>query len=123
MIHGIGTDIAETARFKKKLKNQKFLDLVFSPEEQQYCMSQGHPEQHLAARFAAKESYMKALGTGWAQGADFKEIEVAHNEEGAPIIQLHGATQSYFDKSELKDIFVSISHTAEYAVAYVTITK
>lgn len=123
MIHGVGTDIAETERFNRKLSDEKFLSTVFTSEEIAYCQAQGHPEQHFAARFAAKESYMKALGTGWALGADFKEINLVKNSEGAPSIELLGGTKSYFDKSGLKDIFVSLSHTASYAVAYVIITK
>ncbi|UXP30753.1 holo-ACP synthase [Reichenbachiella agarivorans] len=123
MIYGIGTDIAETLRFKKKLDNTKFLETVFTPLEMDYCQRKAHPEQHFAARFAAKEAYMKALGTGWVEGADFKEIEIQNSTEGVPSITLLGGSKRYFDKSELKDIFVSISHTAEYAVAYIIITK
>ncbi|MBU2913028.1 holo-ACP synthase [Reichenbachiella agariperforans] len=123
MIAGIGTDIVETDRFKKKLLNLPFLQTVFTPLEIAYCQKMGHPEQHFSARFAAKEAYMKALGTGWAEGADFKEIEVQNNTEGAPSIHLLGGSKRYFDKSELKDIFVSLSHTSTHAVAYLIITK
>ncbi|PIB36186.1 holo-[acyl-carrier-protein] synthase [Reichenbachiella sp. 5M10] len=123
MILGIGTDLVETARLARRLDDRQFLETVFTSAEIKYCLSKGHPEQHLAARFAAKEAYMKALGTGWSKHADFKEIEVQNSPEGGPLIVLSGATKRYFDKSELKDIFVSLSHTSQHAVAYIIITK
>jgi len=123
MIAGLGVDLVDNSRFENKLENQLFLETIFTKVELEYSLKQSKPAQHLAARFAAKESYMKALGTGWSSDANFTEIEIQRQPSGQPCIVLYGATKSYFEKSNMTEIFVSLSHTAEQAIAQVIITK
>ncbi len=122
MIKGLGTDLVEVSRMAVKIKKNEFLILAFSTSEISYCESKKSPSQHFAARFAAKEAYMKAIGSGWINKANFKEIEVRNNTEGAPIITLYGDTLSYFNQSKFKHIFVSLTHTKSMASATVIIT-
>ena len=122
MILGIGTDIVEVERIAQKIqKNIGFRELVFSEEEINYCETKAHPYQHFAARFAAKEAFFKALGTGWTNGTNFKEVIVFNDLEGKPYIQLLGETKSTLQYLDTKSIFLSISHTRFSAIAFVII--
>lgn len=121
-IFGIGNDTVEPERMAEKCKRSGFLDRVFSETEIAYCISKKHSSEHFAARFAAKEAYMKAMGSGWSEGADFKEIEVINDDNGAPKIYLHGKTREKFEDLNLKSIFVSLSHTSANAIAFIIIT-
>ena len=94
---------------------QRFLDRVYTPGEIAYC--RGRPA-NLAARFAAKEATMKALGTG-VRGVGWKDIEVVRQESGAPGIELHGRGKSRAQRLGVVQITLSISHSREYAVAFV----
>ena len=122
-IVGIGTDIVDIERMNSKIIKKEFVALVFTQEEIAYCEGFSNKAENYAARFAAKEAYMKALGTGWSDNANFKEIEVIKESQGAPRISLSGETKNHFEKSNLKDIFVSLSHTTKSAVAFVILTK
>lgn len=122
MIRGLGTDVVEISRMHEKIKKEGFLSIVFTKEELQYCKLKKHPSQHFAVRFAAKEAYMKAVGTGWSQDASFNEIEVLNNELGAPYINLYGKTLAHYKKANYNNIFVSMSHTSTIASATVIIT-
>lgn len=121
-IRGIGTDIVEVNRMQSKLEKPGFIQRTFTSSEIDYCEKQKHSAQHFAARFAAKEAYMKALGTGWSKVADFLEIEIYHDHKSAPKIKLHGQSQKHFEESNLKEIFVSLSHTQTNTIAFVIIT-
>jgi len=83
MIKGLGTDLVEVERMALKIKKNSFLSESFTLKEIDYCQLKKYPAQHYAARFAAKEAYMKAIGKGWSKEATFKEIEVENSEEGA----------------------------------------
>ncbi len=122
MIKGLGTDIVEVERMAKKVKKNSFLMEVFTIKEIEYCQLKKHPAQHYAARFAAKEAYMKAIGKGWSKEANFKEIEITKTKEGAPSILLSGNTLLSFTQLNYKHIFVSISHTTSMASSTVIIT-
>lgn len=122
-IYGIGTDLVDIERLDKKLSKPAFVELIFTPLEIDYCLSRKHSEESFAARFAAKEAYMKALGSGWTKEANFKEIEIINGNQGKPSILLHGASKIHFEKSHLREIFVSLSHTKTSASAFVIITK
>ena len=126
MITGIGTDIIEVERVGSRIdKEQGFRELVFSPGEIAYCASKAHPHEHYAARFAAKEAFFKALGTGWAGGTAFNEVEILPDEHGAPQITLLGATRIKLlgaTRSHARGKFwVSLSHLQTLAVAVVVI--
>ena len=119
MIIGTGIDIVEIARFKKILdgKGEYFLRRVFTPEEQRFCLARQYPEQHLAARFAAKEAVFKALGTGWTKGVTWLSVEVNRPEQGAPTILLYGVAREIAVSKGVVRINLSLTHTNSYAAA------
>lgn len=120
MILGTGIDIIEVQRIAEKIaKGQGFREMVFSAGEIAYCEKQAHPEQHYAARFAAKEALFKALGTGWLNGTAFDEIEILHDSKGQPNLQLIGTTAETLATYQIKSIHVSLSHQASLATAIV----
>ncbi len=122
MITGIGLDIIEVARVQQKIeKEQGFRELVFGPAEITYCEARTHKYQHYAARFAAKEAFFKALGTGWTTGTAFNEIEVLGNEAGNPAIHLSGQTAETLAHIDLLKVKLSLSHLANMAAAVVVI--
>lgn len=120
MIFGIGNDIIEVARVKKALERDNgFREKIFSPREIELCESKGNKYQSYAARFAAKEAFMKALKTGWAEGITWNEIEVLNSESGAPYLNLLNETQKFVRKHNIKHLHISLSHLKEYAMAEV----
>ena len=122
MIKGIGADIIEISRIKKAvIEDSGFVTRLFSDEEIEYCNSKNRGEIHFAARFAAKEAFFKALGTGWRDGMKWQEISVKNDKLGKPEIKLKGKTLNIFKKKKMDSISLSISHTKEYAVAFVVI--
>ena len=124
MIRGIGTDIIEVVRIKTILggdHSTSFIERVFTDNEIRYCESKYHPEIHFAARFAAKEAFFKALGTGYRDGMSWKDISVKNDELGKPEIELSGKTLGKFKKKKFSHVHISISHTKEYAVSFVVI--
>jgi holo-[acyl-carrier protein] synthase len=122
MIIGIGTDILRTDRMKKALeRTDGFEDRVFAPEEISYCRSKARPERHYAARFAAKEAVMKALGSGWAGGIRFKDIVVINDKKGKPCIEVREPSRNLIPDIDRMRIRVSLSHDEAYAVAMVAI--
>lgn len=124
MIFGIGTDLIEVARVAEKMeKKAGFKELVFSPAEILYCEAMTFKYEHYAARFAAKESFFKAIGTGWRNGTAFNEIEIYNDEEGKPEIRFLGNTAKTIEDLKLGKIFVSVSHLKTMASAIVIIEK
>ena len=123
MIYGLGTDIVEVGRIASKLaKGHGFKELVFTPEEIAYCDKQVHSAQHYAARFAAKEALLKALGTGFGHGGvHFNEIAISHDAAGKPVLTLIGDAASRYEQLQIKQILVSLSHVSTTAVATVMI--
>lgn len=112
-----GVDLIEISRIAGVLERygSRFLRRVYTPGEIDYC--RGRPP-NLAARFAAKEAAMKALGTG-IRGVAWKDIEVLRHESGAPSLQLHGRAQARADRLGVRQLSLSISHSRDYAVAFV----
>ena len=112
-----GVDIIEISRVRRVLERyaDRFQGRVFTPEEIAYCRGRA---PNLAARFAAKEATMKALGTG-VRGVGWKEIEVVRQPSGAPGIQLYGRAEVRAQRLGVTEIALSISHSQEYAVAFV----
>ncbi len=112
-----GVDIIEISRVRGVLERygHRFLDRIYTLEEIAYC--QGRPP-NLAARFAAKEATMKALGTG-VRGVGWKDIEVVRHESGAPSIKLRGRAERRARRLGVQEIALSLSHSREYAVAFV----
>ena len=123
MIGGIGTDITEVKRFEKWVKNPEMLQRFFNDKEMSSAKSDSAKCQHYAARFAAKEAFSKALGTG-ITGFNLKDVYITNNSEGAPLLNIEGAALSLM-KERLGNCnaFVSLSHEKEYAIAYVILEK
>ena len=114
-----GVDIIEIPRVRQVLERygERFLERVYTSGEIAYC--RGRPP-NLAARFAAKEATMKALGTG-VRGVGWKDIEVVRQESGAPSIRLHGRAERRAERLGVREISLSLSHSEDYAVAFVVI--
>jgi len=122
MIAGLGIDMIEVERVAEKIgKEAGFRELVFSKKEIEYCDSKANKFEHYAARFAAKEAFLKAIGTGWASGTAFNEIEVFNDANGKPEIMLHGQTAITLAFMGHQKISVSLSHLKAIASAVVII--
>ena len=122
MIRGIGIDLIEVERVATKINRKKgFRELVFSKNEIDFCEKKTKKFEHYAARFAAKEAFFKALGTGWKKGTDFNEIEITHNKNGKPGIAFLGKTAATIAKMKIRKVFVSLSHLKTMASAIVII--
>lgn len=123
MIYGIGTDIIEVARVEDKIRRvQGFREMIFSVAEITYCEQQAAPYQSYAARFAAKEAFFKALGTGWGHGnLQFNEVEIVNDKYGKPILYLVGAAADKLASLQIRSIHTSLSHIKETAMATVII--
>ncbi|OYT14488.1 MAG: holo-[acyl-carrier-protein] synthase [Bacteroidetes bacterium 4572_77] len=119
MIFGIGNDIVEVERIEKSLTKygQRFLDRVFTKEEVEYCQKfNGTENLHYAARFAAKEAFSKAVGTGFAKGFKLNEFGIVNEKSGEPVAILTGDLLKKYGKY---NIFVTLSHSDDYAIANV----
>jgi holo-[acyl-carrier protein] synthase len=122
MIFGIGIDLIEVERVAEKMgKKEGFKELVFSEKEINYCEPMTFKYEHYAARFAAKEAFFKALGTGWKNGTVFNEIEILNNAAGKPEIFFLGKTAATIAAMKLGKISVSLSHVKTMATAVVII--
>jgi len=123
MIVGIGVDLAEVDRIREALERpatgERFRGRVFTPGEQAYCERRRGKYESYAARFAAKEAMMKALGRGWSREVSWTEIEVTRERGGRPSIRLHGRTAAYAEKLGIHRISLALTHTAEIAMAEV----
>ncbi|MEI6455804.1 MAG: holo-ACP synthase [bacterium] len=124
MIYGTGIDIIEVARIQKVMERDiGFRDKIYTPGEIEYCESRKNKFQHYAARFSAKEAFLKSIGTGWRYGIRFADIEVYHDELGKPFIRVHGKAEELLKSEEISKIHVSLSHLKEMATAIVIIEK
>ena len=124
-IYGIGTDIANIDRIKRSLKNKDFIDRLFSKNEVKKCNNQINKANCYAKRFAAKEAFSKAIGTGISKGINFNEIIVNNIKSGKPHIKLLGNTKKVVNKILNKkkfNIFLSLSDDKPSAVATVIIS-
>src|ERR1700728_3675474 len=111
MIAGLGIDMIEVERVANNIgKDAGFRELVFSKNEIEYCEKKTNKFEHYAARFAAKEAFFKALGTGWMNGTNFNEIEIVNDANGKPIVNLLGETATAINKTGSIKIAVSLSH-------------
>lgn len=120
MIIGIGVDLVKISRIEKAAKeHSSFMERVFTDRERDYCRRQRFPDQHFAARFAAKEAVLKAFGTGWSMGIRWTDIEILHGDGGGPIVNIFGRVKDLADLKGVKQILISYSHDEGYAVAQV----
>jgi len=122
MIVGTGVDIAEVHRIRESIERfgDRFLHRIYTEGEIQYCERKNVTRfESYAARFAAKEAGMKALGTGWNHGVRWRDIEVVRPRGQRPTIQFHGQAASFAQKLGTRNIALSITHTTEQALAHV----
>jgi holo-[acyl-carrier protein] synthase len=121
MIVGTGIDIAEVPRIRQSIERfgQRFLQRIYTPGEMRYCDSKANRYERYAARFAAKEAAMKALGTGWNHGVRWCDCEVVRMPGGRPTIAFHGKAAEFATRLGAKNVALSISHTTEQAIAQV----
>src|SRR6202051_4317392 len=121
MIIGTGIDIAEVPRIQQAIERfgDRFLQRIYTEGEMRYCDSKANRVERYAARFAAKEAAMKALGTGWNHGVRWRDCEVSLLPGGRPTIHFHGKAGEIAAKMGVKNAALSISHTEEQAIAQV----
>ena len=119
MILGTGVDIIEVARVQASYERfgERFLNRLLRPGEIAYCLSHKAPGPFLAARFAAKEAISKAFGTGVGARLGWQDMEVRRKESGEPFVVLHDKGKTLFQSRRAKRLLISLSHTANYAVA------
>jgi holo-[acyl-carrier protein] synthase len=121
MIVGTGVDITEVDRIEAVVKRfgDRFLRRVFTPAEIRYCMGKPNAAERLAARFAAKEAGMKAIGTGLRHGITWQDVEVLRLPGQRPVLQFHGKAAEFAARLGCKRTHLSLSHTADQAIAHV----
>jgi holo-[acyl-carrier protein] synthase len=121
MIVGTGIDIAEVSRIGQSITRfgDRFLHRVFTEGEIHYCEAKANRIERYAARFAAKEAAMKAIGTGWNQGVTWRDIEVVRMPGGRPTLQFHGKAAEFAAELGAAHVSLSLSHSKEYAIAQV----
>ena len=123
MILGTGIDLVHVSRIEEALNRlgSRFRDRIFTEKEIQYCESKVSRYESYAARFAAKEAAMKALGTGWSSGIGWREVEVVSPDNGQPSMRLTGNALRRFEELGASIVHVSISHSDDLAIAQVII--
>ena len=117
---GIGTDIIECERIAQMIAKhgEQFLTRVYTRNEIAYCAARRASDQHYAGRWAAKEAVLKALGTGWAHGIQWTDVEVVNQVGGKPNIALAGKALEMSVQRGIREVLISISHCRHYAIAY-----
>ena len=114
----VGVDMVEIARMEKVLgRRPNFAKRVFTKEERAYCDRMARPAQHYAARFAAREAVLKALGTGFSRGIGFSDVSVGRSEAGQPLAVLTGRAAEIAAEQGVLEVALSLSYTHEVAVA------
>ena len=125
MIVGTGIDIAEVPRVAEAIERfgQRFINRIFTDGEIRYCESKANRVERYAARFAAKEAGMKALGTGWNYGVRWRDVEVQRQPGGRPTLVFHGRAAEFATKMAVTNVALSLTHTADQAMAQVILEK
>ena len=124
MVTGIGIDLVEVDRIMTSMKKESgFRELVFSAGEIAYCQPKANRFEHYAARYAAKEAFFKALGTGWMDGTAFNEVEILNAANGKPYLHFLGLTATTIGEMAIKNIQVSLTHIKTMASAVVIIEQ
>ncbi len=123
MIFGIGMDLIEVERVAVKIAKPGFRELAFTPAEITYCEKTANAAEGFAARFAAKEAFFKAIGTGWMGHFNLRDVEIRNNGAGTPEILLHGKVKDWAAAQGLGKILLSLTHLKSMAGAVVVIEK
>jgi holo-[acyl-carrier protein] synthase len=119
-ILGIGTDIVEVLRIAQMIERhaELFISRVFTPHEIEYCATRKTATQHYAGRWAAKEAVMKAMGTGWVRGVNFRDIEIRNQRDGKPTVAFRGGARDVIEALGVSEMLITISHCRTYASAF-----
>jgi holo-[acyl-carrier protein] synthase len=125
MICGVGIDLVENSRVESIIKKwgDKFINRIFSDEEIKYCEKHINSSTHYGVRFAAKESFLKALGIGLGMGIKLSDIEVMNDENGKPSLMLCGEAKNQIEKKRITKVHLSLTHTKSYSTAIVLLEK
>lgn len=120
MIVGTGVDLAEVPRIKASIERygEKFIRRIYTPAEIAYVERKANKFERYAARFAAKEAGMKAIGTGWRHGVTWQDFEVTNLPTGKPTLRFHGVAAQIADRLKVKNVSLSLTHTAELGMAH-----
>ena len=121
MIVGTGVDLAEVPRIKASIEKfgTRFIERIYTPAEIAYVERKANRFERYAARFAAKEAGMKAIGTGWRHGVRWHDFEVTNLRSGKPTLRFHGVAAQFAEKLGVRNVSLSITHTAELGMAHV----
>ena len=121
MIVGMGIDLAEVPRIRASVERfgERFVRRIFTGREIAYVERKANRFERYAARFAAKEAGMKAIGTGWRHGVTWQDLEVANLKSGKPTLLLHGVAAEYAVRLGVRNISLSLTHTEQYGMAHV----
>ncbi len=121
MIVGTGVDLAEVSRVRASIERfgARFVDRIYTPAEIAYAEQKANRFERYAARFAAKEAGMKAIGTGWKRGVTWQDIEVANLPSGKPTLRFHGVAAEIARTLGVRNVALSLTHTAELGMAHV----
>ena len=119
MIIGTGVDLCEVPRIRKSIERfgTKFIERIFTAREIAYVERKANKFERYAARFAAKEAGMKAIGTGWRRGVTWHDFEVTNLPSGKPTLAFHGVAEKFAQKLGVKNVSLSMTHTTEMAMA------
>jgi holo-[acyl-carrier protein] synthase len=121
MIVGTGVDLAEVDRIRASIERygERFIARIYTPGEIAYVERKANKYERYAARFAAKEAGMKAIGTGWKRGVTWQDFEVSNLPSGRPVLKFHGVAAEIAEKLGVKNISLSLTHTAQLGMAHV----
>lgn len=125
MISGVGVDIVDVASLAEIIRESgdDYIRRVFTPLEIEYCDQVADSMGSYAARFAAKEAAMKALGTGWDQGVDWHDFEIVNEPSGQPIMHVRGKAEELLKERSVSSVWVSLAHVQGYAIAQVVFER
>jgi holo-[acyl-carrier protein] synthase len=121
MIVGTGVDLAEVPRIRHSIERfgDKFIRRIYTPGEIAYVERKANKYERYAARFAAKEAGMKAIGTGWKRGVTWQDFEVSNLPSGKPTLKFHGVAAKVAESLQVRNVSLSLTHTAELGMAHV----
>jgi holo-[acyl-carrier protein] synthase len=125
MIYGVGIDLVMISRIEEALERwgERFREKVFTPGEIQYCSGKRNPAPSFAARFAAKEAFVKALGVGIRRGMHWRDVEVKRGPLGKPVLQLHGRARELCQRENIQGVFLSLTHDRSFSSAMVVLER
>lgn len=124
-IIGIGLDLVSIDRIRALTERwqDRVLRRLYTEAERRYCLERASPYASLAGRFAAKEAVLKALGTGWASGVSWLDIQVMNDPAGKPVAAVDGRVAALFREAGISGVYISLSHDAHYAIAEAILTS